>query len=164
MKRTIILCMLALPVVSTAETNTCQQLILQLQGVTEVAGSAVGFAGTPGRFYSLSRDFLAQGSEPDFHRMLNSTNPVVRLMGLYCIANTHTNVSTLWLPASMFIDATKVSYAPGGCSVMRVGVSDIARDFIRDPECLGPSHKKRSRLQPTAAASPIVDRQNVDGQ
>jgi hypothetical protein len=143
MKVIVMLCMLALPIVSTASTNEYRKLAQQLEGLTEVDGSAVGARGTPGRFYKLSLDILAKGSKPDFQRMLSSTNPVVRLMGVYSLVNTHTNMSELWLPATLFSDTTKVLYAPGGCGVMYRTVSDIAYEFIRNPQCLGASRRKK---------------------
>jgi len=143
MKRIIMLFMLAIPIVSTASTNGCHKLVQQLAGLTEVGGSAVGAHATPGRFYTLSLDFLSQGAEPDFQQLLGSTNPVVRLMGVYCLVNTRTNMSEVRLPASVFVDTNKVFYASGGCFVMRKTVSEIAQEFVRDPKCLDPLQRKQ---------------------
>jgi len=47
----------------------------------------VGWTGKH-EFFRLSKEFLRDGTERDFKRFLSDRNPVVRAMGLLCLAQT----------------------------------------------------------------------------
>ncbi len=143
MKTLMMLSIVALPLLGRGQTNDTARLLSQAEGLTQVAGSAVGRGGTPGEFYTLAQTLHRNGTESDFMHMLRSTNAVTRLMGVYCILNTHTNPPEPMLPVSLFVDMTKVWYAPGGCMITTRTVSDVAREFIRNPGCLGPPTKSK---------------------
>lgn len=143
MKYVIIVCLLWLPVNGLADTNNFDKLLSQLSGVNAVEGSAVGVCATPGKFYTLSLEILKSGTQDDYHRMLTSTNAITRLMGFYCIVNTTTNGPAPCIPMSMLADQTRVRFASGGCNSRSCTVSDVAKIFIRYPDCLTPAIRKK---------------------
>lgn len=57
-----------------------------LQQLDSVGSRVVGYGGKPSKFYKLMQIFLKHGSQADFDELLSSTNPIVRAMGLACIA------------------------------------------------------------------------------
>src|SRR6478752_244305 len=59
-----------------------------LRNLKIVDGDAVYESGKEGRFYKLSCEFVRQGTESDFLQLLHDPNPVVRVMGIWCLNKT----------------------------------------------------------------------------
>src|SRR5687768_8136816 len=79
----------------------------------------VGWTGKH-EFFRLSKEFLRDGTERDFKRFLSDRNPVVRAMGLLCLAQTDLDKHFLTL-LSHTKDKEEVSLAHG-CVISRMRV------------------------------------------
>ncbi len=101
----------------------------------------VGWTGK-NKFYQLSKDILGSGTEQDFKRMLHDRNPVVRAMGLLCLAQTDSDKHFLTL-LSHTKNKEEVSLAHG-CVVRRITVGEFAKWLLYSPYFLEPEGKKPS--------------------
>ena len=99
----------------------------------------VGWSGKH-EFFELSKEFLWAGTESDFKRFLSDRNPVVRAMGLLCLAQTDFNKHFLTL-LSHTKDKEEVSLAHG-CVISRITVGEFANRLLANPYFLEPEGKK----------------------
>ena len=118
-------------------------LVFELRGVKEVSGSRVGWGGRAGAFFLLSEEFLRYGTEDDFKQMLDDRNPVVRVMGLVCLAQLDAGDRAA-LIGSRVGDGGEVRLFVG-CVTTRATVGGIASRLLSDPNFLG------HRSKPSAA-------------
>ena len=99
----------------------------------------VGWTGKH-EFFELSKEFLWTGTERDFKRFLSNRNPVVRAMGLLCLAQTDFDKHFLTL-FSLTKDKEEVSLAHG-CIISRITVGEFANRLLANPYFLEPEGKK----------------------
>ena len=125
-----------LPLMISAASNCCEVALQSLGQVDTVTGDAVYEAGKPGEFYLLSQTFLENGSATNFAAMVASTNPIVRLMGAYCIIKTRPSAVYGRILAPLRRDRTRVSYLPVGCIIEHKTVADIVAEFMKNPDVL----------------------------
>lgn len=104
----------------------------------------VGWTGKH-EFFQLSKEFLRDGTEGDFKRFLSDRNPVVRAMGLLCLAQTDFDKHFLTL-LSNTKDKEEVSLAHG-CVISRITVGEFANRLLANPYFLEPEGKKPA-IQP----------------
>jgi hypothetical protein len=94
-----------------------------------------GFGGS-NEFYRLSKELLKSYKLEDFKRMANQRNPIVRAMGLLCLAQADSGESMLIL-LSHWNDVEEV-YLHQGCFVSRITVGEFAQRLIMNPHFLDP--------------------------
>jgi len=101
----------------------------QLRKIGAVTGSAVGIAAAPGDFFKLSKIFIQKGKEEDFLKLTSDANPVVRAMGLLCLAQHKKSISTL---KEHLTDKGLIHYCAGGCTVWTITVGNFVRKLLND--------------------------------
>ncbi|MHC4508711.1 MAG: ankyrin repeat domain-containing protein [Planctomycetota bacterium] len=106
-----------------------------LQDLKTVSGYAVGFAGAPGEFYTISLILSKPFEEDQFLKMVRNDNPVVRAMALICLAR-HDRTRYEETIRSFYTDRTEVRYMPYGCSVTRTTLDQLARNILERPDVL----------------------------
>jgi len=111
----------------------------------------VGWSGKH-EFFELSKEFLWAGTERDFKRFLSDRNPVVRAMGLLCLAQTDFDKHFLTL-FSHTKDKGEVSLAHG-CIISRITVGEFAKRLLANPYFLEPEGKKPAMQ--TTPAKPLA--------
>ncbi|MFL6231130.1 MAG: hypothetical protein ACJ741_20320 [Pyrinomonadaceae bacterium] len=114
-------------------------LLFRLRLVKEVSSKVVGW-GVRGEFFLLSEDILRVGDEGDFKRMLDDENPIVRAMGLICLAQSNA-VKHADALRSRLGDDGQVGLLVG-CVGRRARVGEIASMLLADPDFLGHSSKR----------------------
>jgi hypothetical protein len=115
-----------------------------LRNLEVVDGDAVYESGMEGRFYKLSCKFLQRGTESEFFRLLHDPNPVVRVMGIWCLNKTD-SVKHKNTIEDMYQDSEEVSFAPVGCIVETTPVGEIARQVVRNPYLLEWRHHSEEK-------------------
>jgi hypothetical protein len=106
--------------------------LVELHGVS---GSAVYYGAEPGDFYTVSLILTEPFEEEKFLNMLQNDNPVVRAMGLICLARENLPLyAEDILP--LCTDTARVSYVPAGCVVTGITLDKLARNIIVDPNYL----------------------------
>lgn len=127
------------PHVSHATGKEFYELISELERVEWVSGEATGYGAQPGQFFLLYEKIMKAGNEEDFIRLTMHSNPVIRVMGLLCLANIDP-VKHKELLEGFYKDVTKVGYQPFGCVVDESTVGEIARQIVNDPRVLYLEH------------------------
>jgi len=92
-----------------------------------------GFGGS-NEFYKLSKELLESHDSSDFRRMVNQRNPIVRAMGLLCLAQTDKDKYFLLL-LSHWEDAEQVSLQQG-CIVSKITVGEFVQRLFLNPHFL----------------------------
>jgi len=87
-------------------------------------------------FYKLSKEFLKTHDASDFRRMVNNRNPIVRAMGLMCLAQTDRDQYFLLL-LSHWTDPEQVSLHQG-CIVSKITVGEFVQGLLVNPYFLDP--------------------------
>ena len=95
-----------------------------------------GFGGS-NDFYQLSKEFLKSHDASDFRRMVNQHNPIVRAMGLLCLAQLDRDQYFLLL-LSHWTDPEEVSLHEG-CLVTHITVGGFVQRLFVNPHFLDPS-------------------------
>jgi hypothetical protein len=108
--------------------------IKQLKTVRAVSGSHVGLPPTPGYFFILSKVFIKKGTEEDFLKLVEDKNPVVRCMGLLCLAQNKQSINVL---KKHITDTDIITYFPMGCVGVKVSVGYFAKVLLNDANHLG---------------------------
>jgi len=136
-----------IPLIVHASTNDLNDALSQLETLDAITGDSVSVNGNPGKFYLLSKTFIANGSITNFTNMALSTNPIVRVMGAYCFIKTKKTK----LPNEIFFrllrDNATVEFMPFGCLVEHRTISYIVGKLIDDPYTLeqGAIWKKKAK-------------------
>jgi len=92
-----------------------------------------GFGGS-NEFYKLSKELMKSHDSSDFRRMVNQRNPIVRAMGLLCLAQTDKDQYFLLL-LSHWKDTERV-YLHQGCIVSRITVGEFVQRLFLDSHFL----------------------------
>ena len=111
-----------------------RSIVWELRTIKEVSSIAPGWS-PPGEFFLLSEDLLHYGNEEDFKKLLKDVNPVVRVMGLVCLAQTDFEKYAPTL-RTFLIDKAEIDLAHH-CTIGRTTVSEIAERLLKDPNFLG---------------------------
>ena len=94
-----------------------------------------GFGGR-NEFYKLSKELLQTHDTADFERMVNQRNPIVRAMGLLCLAQTDRD-QYLLLFLAHWKDPERVALHQG-CIVSQVTVGEFVQRLFVNPYFLDP--------------------------
>jgi len=110
--------------------------ILHLRSVERIETPYIGFAANPAprRFYKLLKVCLTYGGTEDFKDLLKDANPMVRLMGLACLAKVDVARHAHVFESSM-TDRGTVGMLQG-CVASQVTVGELARRLVADPDYL----------------------------
>ena len=139
MKNMIIICCLVLvgnitiAQAQSAEPRAFDPLMNKLLTVNWISNHDQGFGGT-NEFYKISRELLKDHDSSDFIRMVNQRNPIVRAMGLLCLAQTDKDKCFLLLLCH-WKDAEQVSLHQG-CIVSKITVGEFVQRLFLDPHFL----------------------------
>lgn len=114
-----------------SEEVTVEAALARLDTLTEVAGDQVGYAGTEGAFYAVSRTLVAQGDDALFRGLLAAENPVKRAMGLFGLVQLKGKGAVPDLRAAL-PDRTRFSCFPGGCMGWTISVGTFARNLLEN--------------------------------
>lgn len=98
-----------------------------------VSGRAVGAGGGPGEFYTVSLILAEYLGEDDFLGMLKSDAPMVRAMGLICLARAD-KIKHRSAIEALYTDEAEVEYNPMGCIIGRTTLGELARGLLNDRE------------------------------
>lgn len=117
----------------------------KLRAVKSLSNYDRGFGGT-NEFYNLSKVFLRERASEDFERMLDDKNPIVKAMGLLCLAQMDADEYAPILSAHTK-DEEEV-YLQQGCNVSNITVGEFAQRLIKNPYFLDPEGKSPA-MQPS---------------
>lgn len=92
--------------------------------------------GSDNEFYKLSKEFLNTRGSTEFRRMANQRNPIVRAMGLLCLAQTDWN-QFLDFVLSNWQDPETV-FLLQGCLITRLTVGEFVQRLFANPHFLDP--------------------------
>lgn len=116
---------------ASSRPSLADELISRTRKLERVTGSAVYDGGEPGPFYLLSKEIRSVGDTKIYERLISDSNPIVRAMGLYCLAQTD---RTAALPALRAKLLSRECYDcfPGGCVGSRITEGDFAWQLVCD--------------------------------
>lgn len=118
-----------------------RSIVWKLRSLKQVSSATPGWS-PPGEFYKLSVELLRYGSEDEFEKLLKDENPLVRVMGLVCLAQLDFEKHTQTLRAHA-IDKAVVTLAHG-CEISHPTVGRIAGMLLKNPDFLG--HERTDAL------------------
>jgi hypothetical protein len=118
----------------------------KLRSVEVIGGSATGFTLAPGEFFKLSQELLRNGTAEEFKGLLGDKNPVVRVMGLVCLAQTD-RAAYAEIAAARRRDRANVSYMIG-CVIRHATVAQLADRLVENPFFFG---REEGQLPPPAS-------------
>jgi len=121
-----------------------------------VTGEAWGFANSPGEFFTLASVFIEKGEEADCRKMLTGKNPIVRAMGVYCLARSKEEAALPDLKARLG-DSGAFDLVPNGCTVERATVGTLAFCLILDRNYLHLKAERRPLLKDPALTDLCVE-------
>ncbi len=118
------------------------QLPTKLRSVKWLSNYDPSFGGG-NEFYKLSKEFLRSYRTEDFEQMVDDRNPVVRAMGLLCLAQVAVDSHFLIL-LSQIKDKEEVSLSEG-CLISKITVGEFARRLLRNPYMLEAEGRRPAR-------------------
>src|SRR5687768_10891750 len=114
-------------------------LSTKLVSVTWLSNHDPGFGGG-NAFYKLSKDFLESHDSSDFKRMLHSRNPIVKAMGLLCLAQL--DFDKYWLTLLSHWNDNEEVYLHEGCIVSKITIGEFTQRLLSNPHFLEPQRKR----------------------
>ena len=100
--------------------------VLRKVRLLESVSYRVGWALEPGDFYKLSQECLREGTVESFKAMLKDENPIVRVMGLICLAKSVNAEEFSVIAKRLFADNAQLRYTNGCVLNQRMTVGVIA--------------------------------------
>ena len=114
-------------------------LLTKLNSVKSLSNYDRGFGGS-NEFYKLSKEFLDSHDPSDFRRMVNSRNPIVKAMGLLCLAQLDSD--EYWFTLFSHAKDNEEVYLHEGCGVSRITIGEFAQRLLSNPHFLDPEEKR----------------------
>ena len=111
----------------------------KLRAIKVLSNHDRGFGGS-NDFYVLSKEFLEHRTVKDFKRMSSDFNPIVRAMGLLCLAQT--DAEEHYLTLALHADGKEEVYLHKGCIVSKITIGEFARRLLNNPHFLDPEGKR----------------------
>ena len=108
---------------------------IHLFDLSRVNGSAVYHPARPGDFYTISLILSDPFEEEIFLDMLQNDNPIVRAMGLICLARENLPLYEKNI-RSLYTDNAVVLYDPRGCVVTGITLGQLAKSIIEYPNMI----------------------------
>jgi len=118
------------------ETDEFDQIVLHaaiccLDKLGGITGSAVGDMGEQGEFYTISNIIMNHLKEDEFIRMTKNTKPIIRAMGIVCLAKSDIKKYKSFIQ-SLYNDTEEVGFLPHGCVISRISIGNFAKNIIED--------------------------------
>lgn len=145
MKRIVIVCCLVLlGNVELAWSQSARQhgfdpLMTKLVSVKWLSNHDPGFGGS-NEFYKLSKEFLKTHNRSDFQRMVYSRNPIIKAMGLLCLAQVDSD--KYWLVLLSHWQDNEEVYLHQGCIVSKITIGEFTQRLLLNPYFLDPEEKR----------------------
>lgn len=145
MKRIVtICCLILLSNVGLAWSQSARPyrfdpLMTKLVSVKWLSNHGPGF-GSGNEFYKLSKEFLESHNPSDFQRMLYSRNPIVKAMGLLCLAQTDSD--KYWLVLLSHWQDNEEVHLHQGCIVSTITIGEFTQRLLLNPYFLNPEGKR----------------------
>jgi hypothetical protein len=114
-------------------------LSTELVSVKWLSNHDPGF-GSGNKFYTLSKDFLESHNPSDFKRMVHSRNPIVKAMGLLCLAQL--DFDKYWLTLLSHWNDTEEVSLNQGCIMSRITIGEFTQKLLSNPHFLEPQGKR----------------------
>jgi len=115
------------------------QLRAKLRAVKSLSNHDRGFGGS-NDFYRLSKGFLRKREVKDFKMMLHDRNPILRAMGLLCLAQA--DADGHYLTLLLHTKDKEEVYLHEGCIISKITVGEFARRLLDNPYFLEPEGKR----------------------
>lgn len=112
---------------------TLEPLLADLRDADRVGGRAVGYAGSPSRFYRVGRELLPKADRALLEWLAADDAPVLRSLGFAGLA-ARGEKSTL---LGHVCDREWIEVCPGGCVCHGATTGAIAQNFLWSPAWLG---------------------------
>lgn len=112
-----------------------EKALAAVEALKSVGGSAVGVAGSPGKFYLLSKPFIYHATRQDIEKMLASKKPIVCAMGITAAAHSSLP-DRVKLIASTLSRPEEFEMSPFGCEYEVSSVGKFAMIMLTDPAYL----------------------------
>jgi len=126
----------------TAKPRGYDPLLTKLASVKWLSNHDPGFGGS-NEFYKLSKEFLESHNPSDFKRMLHSRNPIVKAMGLLCLAQVDSD--KYWFTLLSHGNDKEEVYLDQGCIVSKVTIGEFSQRLLSNPYFLD-AEKKRPAM------------------
>ena len=121
----------ASPAIAQVDTRPFfDTLPARLRAVKSLSNHDPGFGGR-NDFYLLSKEFLRRGTVKEFKAMARDRNPIVRAMGLLCLAQT--DADEHYLTLLLHTKDKEEVYLHEGCIVSKITVGEFARRLQENP-------------------------------
>ncbi|HEV2881441.1 MAG TPA: hypothetical protein VGX24_09215 [Pyrinomonadaceae bacterium] len=111
-----------------------RSIVWKLRTVRQVSSRTPGWS-PPGEFFKLSVELLRYGNEAEFQKLLKDENPILRVMGLVCLAQLDFEKHSQTLREHA-IDKAIVALADQ-CTIADLTVGRIAGMLLKNPDFLG---------------------------
>lgn len=105
------------------------------QDISMVTGNYVGYGGGPGDFYTVSLILSNPFNEELFLNMLKNDKPVVRAMGIICLARENLSKYEDNI-RSLYNDTTSVYYMPIYDMGGSIKIGELAQKIVEEPKML----------------------------
>ncbi|HKO61404.1 MAG TPA: hypothetical protein VJV03_09610 [Pyrinomonadaceae bacterium] len=127
-------CLLMLGNVGIASSQTFKPrgydpLLTKLASVKWLSNHDPGFGGN--EFYKLSKEFLLSHNPSDFKRMVHSRNPIVKAMGLLCLAQVDSD--KYWFTLLAHGSDKEEVYLHRGCVVSKLTIGEFTQRLLSNP-------------------------------
>ena len=123
----------------SARPHGFDPLMTKLVSVKWLSNHDSGFGGS-NEFYKLSKEFLKTQNSSDFQRMVYSRNPIIKAMGLLCLARI--DFDKYWLVLLSHWQDNEEVYLHQGCIVSKITVGEFTQRLLRNPYFLDPEEKR----------------------
>ena len=104
-------------------------LLTKLASVKWLSNHDPGFGGN--EFYKLSKEFLLSHNPSDFKRMVHSRNPIVKAMGLLCLAQVDSD--KYWFTLLAHGSDKEEVYLHRGCVVSKLTIGEFTQRLLSNP-------------------------------
>ena len=105
----------------------------------------VGFGNAEGQFLQLVREALKVGTQSDFDAMLRDRSPMVRLLGILCIARSNDSASFERRAGFLTVDAAPLVLTNGCVVDQRTTIGAVVKQIREGTFDLGPNLDPESR-------------------
>jgi hypothetical protein len=96
-----------------------------------LGGSSTGFAGTPSRFYVLTKEICATAKTEEVLDLLGAKEPILRAAGLVSLTRRDAELAAKHLPKH-FKDAAPFTLIEG-CIAQRLTLGEVAKRLLNQP-------------------------------
>ena len=105
----------------------------------------VGWTLAAGEFHKLSEECLRYGSLEDFKTLLREESPILRVLGLICLAKSVGPGEFLAIAKPLYVDRARVRITNGCILNQSATVGAIAEQLVRDRFFLASEDKSPAR-------------------